>query len=250
VEGLINIDKTKALSKLRASYTNDSSAKIRLRVIELAGEVGSSDDLTWLAEKLGSTEGERAWQAMLTIFKAVETDVLAQWVQRLGSLDYQAKLSDEQKISFLELAERKANGEKRQDLLQKIRRMLAKLYSTNGRFEQAAKCLGLLREGAGSAEEKERILAEVLEVYLKWPKEELAAQLVDNCLLEEDLEPNSSLVLSFEKYLKEPNAISDPNVVWRVLTKIKTAKDRPMWDAQVQRWTERFGWVKDVNKPN
>jgi HEAT repeat protein len=249
VEGLINIDKTKALGKLKGSFPNDSSAKIRQRVIELAGEVGSNDDLTWLAEKLGSSESERAWQAMLTIFKAVEVDVLDKWAERFSSQDMEAKLSDEQKISFLEIAERKAVGENRGEMLKNVRGKLVQLYSRSGRFEQAAKCLGLLREAAGSAEEKEAILAQILEVYLRWHKVETAVQLVDNCLLEKDLEPNSAIVLSIEKYLKEPNATSDPNVVLGALAKIKTAKDRPMWAEQVRRWTERFGRVKDVNKP-
>jgi HEAT repeat protein len=256
VDGLINIDKTKALSKLKGSFPNDSSAKIRQRVIELAGEVGGSDDLTWLAEKLGSQEGERAWQAMLTIFKAVETNVLVQWVQRLSSLDYEAKLSDEQKITFLELAERKAPAAvlRQQDagaeFLKNVREKLVQLYCSSGRFEQAAKCLGSLREAASDEKEKEAILAKVLEVYLKWPKVETAAQLVHHCLLEKDLEPNSVIVLTIEKYLTEPNAASDPNVVLGALTKIKTAEVRPMWAEKVRRWNERFNPVKDVNESN
>jgi hypothetical protein len=213
-------------------------------VVELAGEVGSSEDLTWLAEKLGSSEGERAWQAMLTIFKAAETDVLEKWTERFSSQDMDTKLSDEQKISFLEIAERKANGEKKGEMLKNVREKLVQLYNRSGRYEQTARCLGLLREAAGSAEEKEAILAQILEVYLRWPRVETAAQLVNNCLLEKDLDPNSVIVLSIDKYLTEPNAISDPNVVLGALAKIKTTEDRPMWAEQMRRWTERFGWVK------
>jgi HEAT repeat protein len=248
VEGLINIDKTKALGKLKGGFANDSSAKIRQRVIELAGEVGSGDDLTWLAEKLGSAESEPAWQAMLTIFKAVEADVLDKWVGRFSSQDMEARLSDEQKISFLEIAERKASGEKRGEMLKNVRGQLARLYSKSGRFEQAAKCLGLLREAAESPGEKEAILAQMLEVYLKWPKVETAAQLVDNCLLEKDLGPDNVIVLSIEKYLAELPATADPNVVLEALIKIKTAEDRPMWAEQVRRWTERFGQPRDADK--
>jgi HEAT repeat protein len=249
VEGLINIDKTKALGKLKGGFANDSSAKIRQRLIALAGEVGGVDDLTWLAEKLGSAESEPAWQAMLTIFKAVEADVLDKWVERFSSQDMEAKLSDEQKISFLEIAERKAGSENKGEMLKKVRGQLARLYSKSGRFEQAAKCLGLLREAAKSPGEKEAILAQMLEVYLRWPKVETAAQLVHNCLLEKDLEPNSVIVLSIDKYLTETNATADPNVVLEALVKIKTAEDRPMWAEQVRRWTERFGQPRDANKP-
>jgi hypothetical protein len=218
-------------------------------VIELAGEVGSGDDLTWLAEKLGSAESEPAWQTMLTIFKAVEADVLDKWVGRFSSQDMEARLSDEQKISFLEIAERKASGENKAEMLKNVRGQLARLYSKSGRFEQAAKCLGLLREAASSPGEKEAILAQMLEVYLRWPKVETAAQLVDNCLLEKDLGPDNVIVLSIEKYLAEQPATADPNIVLGALINIKTAKDRPMWAEQVRRWTERFGQPRDVNKP-
>ncbi len=249
VEGLINIDKTKALGKLKGGFANDSSAKIRRRVIELAGEVGNGNDLTWLAEKLGSAESEPAWQAMLTIFKAVGSDVLNKWVERLSSQDMESRLSDEQMISFLEIAERKASGEQSREMLKNVREKLAQLYSKTGRFEQAAKCLGLLREAAGSPGEKEAILAQMLEVYLRWPKVETAAQLVDNCLLGKDLGPDNAIVLTIDKYFAELPAAADPNVVLEALINIKAAKDRPMWAEQVQRWTERFGQPRDVNKP-
>lgn len=249
VEGLINIDKTRALGKLRGSFANDGSAKIRRRVIELAGEVGSSDDLTWLAEKLGSAEGEPAWQAMLTIFKAVEADALDKWIERFSSPDMETKLTDEQKISFLEIAERKAVGEDKAEMLKNIRGKLARLYSKSGKFELAAKYLGLLREAASRPEEKEVILADLLGVYLRWPKVETAAQLVNNCLLEKDLGPDNVIVLSIEKYFAELPATADPNVVLEALKfKIKTVKNRPMWAEQVRRWTEHFGQPKDADK--
>ena len=249
VEGLINIDKTKALAKLiRGNFANDDNPKIRQRIIELAGEVGGRDDLAWLAEKLGSAESELAWQTMLRIFKAVEADVLDEWIGKFDSQSTKARLSDEQKLSFLEIAERKAIGENKAEMLKNVRGKLARLYSKSGKFEQAAKCLGLLREAADSPEEKEAILADLLGVYLRWPKVETAAQLVNNCLLEKDLGPDDVIVLSIEKYLAELPATSDPNVVLEALIKIKTVEDRPMWAEQVQRWTKRLGQPRDSDK--
>ncbi len=257
VEGLINIDKTKTLNKLKGGFANDSSAKIRQMVIGLAGEVGGVDDLTWLAEKLGSAESEQTWQAMLTIFRAAGVDVLNKWVERFSSqssegrptADMESRLSDEQKVSFFEIAERKATGENRAEMLKNIREQLAQLYTKSGQFEQAAKCLGLLREMAESPEEKEAILAQMLEVYLKWPKVETAAQLVNNRLLEKDLGPDDVIVQSIDKYLAGPSANSDPNAVLEALVKIRTVGNRPKWVEQVQRWTERLSHARDVNKP-
>ncbi len=245
VEGLINIDKTKALGKLKGSFTNDVSAKIRQRVIELAGEVGSEEDLTWLLEKLGTSESERAWRAMLTIFKATGAEVLDKWVVRISSQD---KLSDDQKISFLEIVERKAIGENKPKMLKNVREKLAEFYSQNGRFEQAARCLGQLRESAESPEEKEAILAQMLEVYLRWPKVETAAQLVGNCLLEKDLGPDSDIVLLIEKHLSELSATAEADIILSALASINTPDERPMWNEQMRRWNERFGRPGNAEK--
>jgi len=248
VEGLINIDKTKALGKLRMNFASDSSAKVRRKVIELAGEVGYKDDLTWLAEKLGSTDGELAWDAMLKIFNTVEVDVLDKWIVRFNSQEMGGRISDEQLVSVLEIGERKAVSEKKAQMLKNIRGKLSELYIKRGRYEDAAKCLGLLREATEDSNEKEAILGQLLYVYLKWPKLENAVQLVDNCLLEKDLGTNSVVVQAIEKYLDElPNG-ADPSAVLKALIKIEPAKGRPrpMWAEQVQRWTERLSQSGEV----
>ncbi|MHC4912958.1 MAG: HEAT repeat domain-containing protein, partial [Planctomycetota bacterium] len=167
VDGLIYIDKARALKVLRKDFVNDNSIAVRKKLIDLAGEVGGQDDLVWLAEKMGATaESEPAWQAMLKIFKGSDAVVLDAWISRLGSQGAKAKLSDEQRISFLEIAERKAVGENKAEMLRSARERLAGLYAKSGEFEQAAEYLGMLRQVARSAEEKEAILAELLDVYL------------------------------------------------------------------------------------
>jgi uncharacterized protein YidB (DUF937 family) len=249
VEGLINIDKTKALGKLRGNFANDDSAKVRQRVIELAGEVGGRDDLAWLAERLGSAESELAWQTMLRIFKAVEADVLDEWIGRFSSQDMKAKLSDEQMVSLLETAERKASGEKNSQMLKNVRGNLAELYIKGGRFEQAAKRLGLLREAADSAEEEEAILGRLLGVYLRWPNLDAAKGLVANRLLEADLDPNSVIVQSIENYLTVAAGGADPNAVVEVLMQVETPEARPMWAEQMKDWQRRLRSDKDPNEP-
>jgi HEAT repeat protein len=262
VDGLINIDKTKALDKLRESFASDSSAKIRQRVIELAGEVGSKDDLPWLAERLGSSESELAWQAMLKIFKASDADVLDKWIARLGSSapaspdasqdsgqDMKGELSDEQIVSLLETAERKAAGEKKPAMLKETRNRLAELYIKGGRFEQAAKCLGLLWEAADSPGEKEAILGRLLDVYLRWPNLEAARDLVANRLLEADLDPNSVITRSVENYLTAQTGGAEPNAVIKMLMQIKTTTVRPMWAEQMNRWSRGLDLSGEPNKP-
>ncbi len=249
VDGLINIDKTEALGKLRGKFASDSSAKIRQRVIELAGEVGSKDDLGWLAEKLGSAESEPAWQAMLKIFKNAEADVLDKWIGQFSSQDMKDRLSDEQMISVLEAAERKASGEKKPQMLKDVRGRLAELYVKGGRFEQAAKCLGLLWEAADGAGEKEAVLGRLLDVYLRWPNLEAAKDLVANRLLEADLDPNSVIICSIENYLQHSAGSAEPNAVIEALMQVETTLARPMWAEQLRRWSQRLGESGEPNKP-
>jgi len=249
VDGLIYIDKARALKVLRKDFVSDSSIAVRKKLIDLAGEVGGQDDLVWLAEKMGVTaESEPAWQAMLKIFKGSDAVVLDAWINRLGSQGAKAKLSDEQRIIFLEIAERKAVGENKAEMLKSVRERLARLYAKSGEFEQAAEYLGMLRQVARSAEEKEAILAELLDVYLRWPNVEAASQLVNNCLLEKDLGPNNVVVLSIENYFSEPPATSDPSAILEALAQIKTSETRPMWAEQLQRWSKRVGEAQDSPK--
>ncbi|MHC4720859.1 MAG: HEAT repeat domain-containing protein, partial [Planctomycetota bacterium] len=246
VDGLIYIDKARALKVLRKDFVNDSSITVRKKLIDLAGEVGGQDDLVWLAEKMGVTaESEPAWQAMLKIFKGSDAVVLDAWISRLDSQGAKTKLSGEQRVSFLEIAERKAVGENKAEMLKSVRERLARLYAKSGEFEQAAEYLGMLRQVARSAEEKEAILAELLDVYLRWPNVEAASQLVNNCLLEKDLGPNNVVVLSIENYFSEPPATSDPGEILESLAQIKTSETRPMWAEQLQRWSRRVGQAQD-----
>ncbi len=251
VVGLIYIDKAKALKILR-DFVNDSSTIVREKLIGLAGEVGGGEDLVWLAEKLGSSaESEPAWQGMLKIFKRSEAAVLAEWIDKFDSPSPKAELSDEQRISFLEIAERKAvGGGNELKILRAVREKLAQIYSEIGEFERAAEYFGMLREVARTDEEKEQILSNLLDVYLRWPNVELAGSLIANRLLEKDLEPNDIVVRSIDSYLSKPPRGADPNEVLRaVFAEIKPSEDRPKWQKQVKRWSERLGQAKKSDKP-
>ncbi|MEE9369920.1 MAG: hypothetical protein V3W45_00485, partial [Sedimentisphaerales bacterium] len=251
VDGLIYIDKTRALLRFRkGDLVNDAGIEIRKKVIELAGEVGGQEDLVWLGEKIGtSAESEPAWQAMLKIFKRSEAVVLAGWIEKFDLPNTKGRLSDEQKIFVLEISKGKAEGDNKLEMLKEIREKLAELYKKSGKFERAAEYLGQLREAAETAEEQERILAELLDVYLRWPKVESAVQLVDNCLLEKDLEPNNVIVLSINSYLAKPSMGADPNAVLEALMKIDIPEERPKWQKQLKHWADRLVWAKEPDKP-
>ncbi|MHC4417225.1 MAG: HEAT repeat domain-containing protein [Planctomycetota bacterium] len=250
VDGLIYIDKARALSILRRDFISDSSIIIRRKLIDLAGEVGNREDLDWLVEKMGSpSEGEPAWQAMLAIFKGSDAAVLDEWIEKFNSHNAKTRLSDEQWLSVLEIAERKAVAENRSTMLRNVRARLASLYNERGDFERAAEYLGMLRQVAQTAEEKEAISAELLGVYLRNSNAEAAVRLVEYCLLEKDLDSNNVIVLSVDSYLADPPAPTDANVILEALAGVKTSEARPMWAEQVQRWTKPLDRAKNADKP-
>lgn len=251
VDGLIYIDRGRALRMLRGDSVNDGSVIVRRKLIELAGEVGSREDLFWLAEKVGpSAESGPAWQAMLKIFKRLDAGVVNEWIANYelqDSQDNQGGLSDEQMISLLEITERKA-GENDTGELKDIRDKLARLHTKAGDFERGAVYLGMLWEAAQSPEEKDAVLGRLLDVYLRWPNVNAAAQLASNCLLEKDLGSDHVIVVSIDNYLNQPIVGADPNAMIAALFEIKTAGPRPMWTGHVKRWGRLVGQPMEVEE--
>jgi hypothetical protein len=185
---------------------------------------------------------------MLKIFKRSEAAILSEWIGRFDLLNTKGKLSEEQKVSVLEIAEAKAEGENKIEMRDAVRKKLANSYRKAGEFERAAEYLGMLREVAQTEAEKEWILANLLEVYLNWPNVTAAARLVDNSLLGKDLDPNSVIVRSIDNYLRVPPAETDPNAVLEALTKIEGPADRPKWREQLKDWTDRLGRAEESDK--
>jgi HEAT repeat protein len=252
IDGLVHIDKTNALQKLRNDFVDDSSAAVRSRLIDLAGEVGGKEDLHWLAEKINTAgESEPAWQAMLKIFKRSDAEVVNSWADKLAAQDTDIKLSDAQRISFLEIAEQKAAGEDKQAMLRDVRTKLGRLYEKTSRFEKAAECLEFLCAAAQTAEEKNAALADLLDVYLRWTEMEKTAKLLKNCLAERDLDSKTLIVRSIDDYLSNPPDEADTSLLLQTLAKIRpqNPQSRPKWTEQVERWTEQYGKVESKKQP-
>ncbi len=250
VDGLISIDKPRALRLLAAGFINDSSQIVRGRVIELAGDVGGTDDLRWLWEKVGSnSESKPAWQAMLKIFNSCDVNAVGGWLEKLGPEAAREKLTEEQWVSFLELAERRAVTEERSEMVRTVREKLARLYIGSGQFERAAEYLGKLHQTAQAPEQKNAVLGQLVEVYLRWPKLDSAVRLVGNCLLERDLGANSAVVRSIDAFFDKPSGGVEPIQVLKAFREIKPAEQRPLWQQQLARWNKLLGAVEQTEKP-
>jgi len=246
-DGLIYINKTSALKILRKDFVNDPSIILRKKIIALADEVGGKEDLSWLSEKIGlNSESDPAWQAMLKIFRGSDAGVLNEWVNKLTLQSSKIKLSDEQKIVFLKIAEGAKGNSK---YMPEIREKLAELYYQTGQFEQAADYLIILYEIAQTPEEKKAILPNFMDSCLRGSKPERAAELATNCLKEADLDPNDVVVQTIENYFTKPPVGADLNEVLKILIAIKAPQDRPKWQQQLKIWTDRIGKAKEPDKP-
>jgi len=251
VDGLIYIDKPAALARLGRDFNNDKNPAIRKKIITLAEEIGGREDLVWLSEKIGSnSESKPAWQAMLKIFNRTDTETLGRWVDRLDAKLKEGKLLDEQMLLFLETAEAKAAAEKNTGMLKGIRSRMAGLYKSSGNYERAAQYYGILLNSnpEPDEQEKETLLAELLDVYLSWPNMAQAEQLINNRVLEEDLEPGSQFGNTIEFHLINPSAINDSNSLLELLCQMEIPKDRPKWAEQIQKWSVLF--LKILPEPN
>jgi len=246
-DGLIYINRTNALKILRKDFTNDPSIILRKKIIALADEVGGKEDLNWLSEKIGlNSESDPAWQAMLKIFRGSDAGVLNEWVNKLTLQGSKNKLSDEQKINFLKIAEGAKGNSK---YMPEIRKKLAELYYKTGQFEQAANYLVILYEIAQTPEEKKEILPDLLDSCLRGSKPGRAADLVTNCLKEADLDPNNVVVQTIDSYFSKPPVGADLNEALTALVAIKAPQDRPQWQQQLKIWTGRIGKAKEPDKP-
>jgi tetratricopeptide (TPR) repeat protein len=237
VDGLTYINKVNALKLLRSNFVNDPSITLRKKIIALADAVGGKEDLDWLVEKIGlNSESDPAWQAMLKIFNGSDADVLKEWMDKLIIEGSKIKLSDEQKIDFLKMAE-KENAKGNSTYMPEIRQKLAGLYYKTGQYEQAADYLGILYDMAQTQDDKKAVLPNLLDACLKGSKLERTAELVQSCLTEGDLDPNSIVVQTINNYFNAPPVGVDPNKVLKVLIAVKVPQGRPQWNQQLKNWT-------------
>jgi len=248
VDGLTYINKANALKLLRNNFVNDPSITLRKKIIALADAVGGKEDLNWLAEKIGlNSESDPAWQAMLKIFSGTDAGVLKEWMDKLTAQGSKIKLSDEQKIDFLKIAE-KENAKGNSAYMSEIRQKLAGLYYKTGQYEQAADYLGIQYEMAQIPEGKKAVLPNLLDACLKGSKLERTAVLVESYLAEGDLDPDSIVVQTINNYFNAPPAGVDPNKVLQVLIAVKVPQSRPQWKQQLKSWTDLLGKAKELEK--
>ena len=184
---------------------------------------------------------------MLKIFKRSDLATIADWQTRIEQKYSDGKLSNSQLISFFEIAEAKAAEQKDSNILNDVQVRLAGLYRKTADFEKAAKYFGLALKNASNPQDKESFLAGLLDVYLRWPKLDLAVQLINNRLLEQDFGLDNPVAGVLNDYIASPPAGADPNSIIGPLRKISIPAERPQWSAMTKKWSEQFSPPPDPN---
>jgi HEAT repeat protein len=240
VDGLINIDKGTALRRLRADFPKDGNPAIRAKLVDLAGEVGGSEDLDWLSRQLGQNgESEPAWQAMLRVFRRSGPEVIGKWMAEFAP-GGRIRLSAEREAAFLVVAEQNAQAENSKGRLKEIWMRLFGLYVAGNDPAQATEYMNRLLAADADDRDKAATATGLLDICLgsSVPQFDLAATVVGNRLVENDLGTDDSMSVSLSAYLNRPPEGGDPNALLERLRLIPVAEPdkRIQWRRLLVQW--------------
>jgi HEAT repeat protein len=234
VEGLIHVDQTRALERLRKEYPNDSSAAIRHQLMEAAAKVGGEADLAWLVERLAQAQDRLvAWQAISDIAGRLDIDLLEKWLK--AALAEGTPLTSDQAISLLQIAERKAVGEKKTAFRHWILRSMAAQQQKKGDPGAAAKTLVKLMEGQEGAA-LNAIKGDLVKLYLEGGQLDSAIKLVEAHLTQTDIEEGDPVLAGIESYLGNASQAGRKEAVAKLAGGVSVPASRPNWERCKNRW--------------
>jgi len=238
IEGFLHIDREGTLGRLRQDFVNDSSAKIRERLIELAAELGGAEDVPWLMPKLGMNgEAEAAFRTLLTVLSRSQIDLLEnQWFSELVAIRAQQRLSDSQWSSLLELAERQAEG--RPKFLHRIyREWTTLLKKQKGSLADQTVYWEKLTQGGQGGERNEDIAA-LLDLYLRQKKVDASVTTLQALVSKGDLSPNGPVLGVLSRlFATSTSDGGEGETIRAVVNGVPMGDNRPVWNAHRARWT-------------
>jgi hypothetical protein len=251
---LININKPNALKRLRKDLVADPVPAIRVKLIELAGEVGGPSELDWLVEKLGAPgESEPAWKAILTILGRSGAAITPEWVARIKSPPVAGKLTPDQQITFFSLVEQRARSENKADLLKEAQTSLAELYIASSNLKQASEYLKTLLSGASAGPEKQRLQGQMMRVYLGLGSVDQACATLSDYLNTKGvrLGPDSDVIRCIDEHLvnANPTAVAPADLLG-ALTKVKVGDSQmdKAWQLLLTGWSERYARARKLEE--
>ncbi len=235
--GLVNIDKVVAFRLFKENaLANDSSPVIRRLVIKLAGELGGAQELIWLSDRLDKNgEADPAWQAMRKILLKEDAKEVLACGRRLA--DGADKFGHAGEV--LEMAEKKAEGQKDAELLTAVRTSLRDWYTRRDDYAKVIVYCDKLLSAATDAAEREKLQLRLLDAYLQTADVAKVGQLMASRLAATDMGVEDAFVSKIGAFLTLPDAnAAAKTAVVEALVAIKPPEPRPRWTSQVSVWQQ------------
>lgn len=245
IQGLGRIDKKQALKVLRTKLANDSSANVRARIISLAEDVGTAEDLDWLYAKIDAgAEVDIAWQAILVILSRSEVKHLEANYDRFTALRGQKKLTNSLWQGFLEVALTKAGDNKALRL--KVHRAFAYFSIETGALDQARTHLSSVSDLSDDSG-KAAVRAQILGLELKGSRIKEASVLLSNELKARDLGESDAMIQEVNAFLADTSEGQDPRAILHsVLKEMQVTDARPQWERVRSLWLSVEAIVPDT----
>lgn len=235
--GLMNIDKAAAFRLFKDSgLANDDSPVVRRVVMRLAGELGTAEDVVWLAERINDNgEAETAWKAMRDILLRADAKTVYEWAKKVASGEDRFNHARD----LLDAAEKKAEGQKDAALLRAVRTDLCDWYAQRGDYGKAIAYCDLLLAQTTDSSERERLQLRLLEAYLQTADAAKAASVVAERLALRDMGAEDAFAAKIGAFLglRDVNPGAKTAVV-EALGQIKAPAARPRWTAQLGMWRQ------------
>ena len=235
VAGLKNVDSAAALKEFKQKELyNDSDQQISNIVIELASEVGRTEDLEWLFGKMKSADSQ-VWPAILSILQRSEPEIVSIWLDKL--VDQLGQ--DPKVVDLLEMAQKKTG------LQTKARIKLAQLYKSRFDFENSQKYYNLASEVETDQAAIDQIKVGMLDLYLIFNKNYEVSKLVSDRLEITDISDSDPYAQRLDRHFHD-NKIeaSQKAMLLALLAVIRSDSPRPAWDELLYSWKMLIGGQK------
>jgi len=233
--GLVNIDKVVAFRLFKENgLANDSSEVIRRLVIKLAGELGQSEELIWLFDRLDKNgEAEPAWQAIREILAREDAKEVLTWGRRLAAGPDKLGYAGE----VLAMAEKKADGQGDAELLTAVRTSLLDWYSQRDDYTRVVLYCNKLLGTTTEPLERERLQLRLLEACLQTADIARIGQIMGSRLAQKDLGTEDAFVSKIGTFLALPEAnAATKTALIEALAAIKPTGARPRWMSRLDAW--------------
>lgn len=240
VTGLIGIDKNEAFRIFKEQgLATDSSPGIRQMVLDLAGQIGTADDLDWLSGLIGIGNGatDGAWQAFGAILQRQPAEVCVNWAKKgteKGFLPERARL-------IWELAEQKASAESNGSLLEECWSNLLELAQAGKDYAQVLEIGKRIQAGKPSSGFLDSVIPILLRAALFGQQKSQAETILKGILAQSDIGSGHPVSGLIEEYLSSPEIKEEEKQSFlEFLKEVVGGSERPEWKAQVEKWVEVY----------